>query len=234
MPGSAVLLTVSVFPLLCLAGVEYDHILGNDRQPTPSHQSHLSLLVYKILRPPGHERRSRDLDNVSRSNYENSTLHPGQSNVSHNANDTDYKSKSSTIPAISLIKDYFGNHEKNEELEDIATRQSSHDEWIDEESFSRLKYTNFSVSVVSPDQSQLDSLINSPFLVGRDFAPHSQDEHGPEEEDDEEETEEGEEEGGVRSDVYRVVHDVVSSILSKNDIESDLVSKLKDLLGSKL
>ena len=133
-------------------------------------------------------------------------------------NETGHKSKSPAIPAISLIKDFFGNHENYEGLEDIAPPHSSHQdaEWIDEESFSRLKYNNFSVS---PSSLQLSSPIISPFLVD------------PVESQDTEDDEGDGGEGQVSSDVYEAVHDVVARILSKKETGAGLVSKLKLLLG---
>ena len=171
--------------------------------------------MYKILQPPVHERRSRDLENVGDDHYENSP-----SNVPRNEGGS--KSKSSVIPARRLIKDFFGNHENNQELEDIVTSQSSQEdlEWIDDESFSRLSYNNFSVS---PSSLQLNSPIISPFLV----EPSG----GVEGSKDLERVERVREDQ-VSSDVYEAVHDVVTRILSKNDKNgTGLVSKLKLLLG---
>ena len=39
-----------------------------------------------------------------------------------------------------------------------------------------------------------------------------------------------EDEGG-EADVYEAVHGLVTRLLSKNDIETDLVSKLRQLIG---
>ena len=177
------------------------------------------MSVYKILEtgdPGAHERRSRDVGGVRTETDEPSTspLWPDHNDPDSNA--TDYKSKSPAIPAISLIKDFFGNHEKNEELEDITLAKSSHNDWLEvEESF---KLTNFSVSPPN-------FLIKSPFLVDTAYADDSQD---------------VEDKGGgggggggvgVSSTVYAAVHDAVTNLLSNNDIEADLVSKLHHLLG---
>ena len=205
MSPTTVLLTLTVFPLFCLPADQYDHILGNKRYLERNITR--SLPVYKILQPPVQERSSRDLENVGDESQENV-----------DRNETGHKSKSPAIPAISLIKDFFGNHENYQGLEDSAPPHTSHQdaEWIDEGSFSRLNYNNFSVS---PSSLQLNSPIISPFLAD------------PAESEDTEDDEGDGGEGQVSSDVYEAVHDVVARILSKKEIGAGLVNELKLLLG---
>ena len=179
------------------------------------------MSVYKILQTGGHdrERRSGDVGSVSTENDQNSSSPRWQDNDSDNA--SDHKSKSTAIPAISLIKDFFGNHEKNEELEDITLANSSHNNWLAlEESF---EYSNFS--------------LKSPFLVDTAHIPEATNKSG-----DSQDVQDkggggaggdggGGGGGGVSSAVYKAVHDAVTKLLTNNDIESDLVSKLHHLLG---
>ena len=176
------------------------------------------MSVYKILEtgdPGGHERRSRDVGSVRTEAGENSTSPPWPDNDSDNGS-ADYKSKSTAIPAISLIKDFFGNHEKNEELEDITPANSSHHNWLDvEESF---KYSNFSIS-------HPNTQIKSPFLVDTAYSYNTEttsNKFG--------DSQDVKDNGGA---VYSAVHDAVTNLLTNNDIESDLVSKLHHLLGRK-
>ena len=183
------------------------------------------MSVYKILEtegPGGHERRSRDVGSERTEADENSTSPLWSDHNDSDSNASDYKSKSPAIPAISLIKDFFGNHEKNEELEDITLAKSSHNDWLEvEESF---KDTNFSIS-------PQNSLIKSPFLVDTAYTAV-----GSNKSDDSQDVEDkggggGEGDVGVSSTVYAAVHDAVTNLLSKDDIEADLVSKLHHLLG---
>ena len=167
------------------------------------------MSVYKILETGGHdrERRSGDVGSARTEIDQNSTSPRWLENDSDNA--TDHKSKSTAIPAISLIKDFFGNHEKNEELEDITLANSSHNNWLDvEESF---KYSNFSIS-------HPNTQIKSPFLVDTAYSYNAGD------------SQDVKDNGGA---VYSAVHDAVTNLLTNNDIESDLVSKLHHLLGRK-
>ena len=183
------------------------------------------MSVYKILQTGGHdrERRSGDVGSVSTENDQNTSSPRWQDNDSDNA--SDHKSKSTAIPAISLIKDFFGNHEKNEELEDITLANSSHNNWLAlEESF---ESSNFSLS-------HPNTLIKSPFLVDTAHIPEATNKSG-----DSQDVEDkggggagdGGGGGGVSSAVYKAVHDAVTKLLTNDDIESDLVSKLHHLLG---
>ena len=153
---------------------------------------------------------------------ENSSSAPWLDNDSDNA--SDYKSKSTAIPAISLIKDFFGNHEKNEELEDISLADSSHQDWLQvEESF---QYNNFSLS-------HPNSVIKSPFLVDTAYTTTESSKKSDDSQDVKDKGGGGDG-GGVSSAVYAAVHDAVTNLLSNNnDIEADLVSKLHHLLGRK-
>ena len=174
------------------------------------------MSVYKILETGGHdrERRAGDVGSARTEIDQNSTSPRWLENDSDNA--TDYKSKSTAIPAISLIKDFFGNHEKNEELEDITLANSSHNNWLDvEESF---KYSNFSIS-------HPNTQIKSPFLVDTAYSYNTEttsSKFG--------DSQDVKDNGGA---VYSAVHDAVTNLLTNNDIESDLVSKLHHLLGRK-
>ena len=157
---------------------------------------------------------------------ENSSSAPWLDNDSDNT--SDYKSKSTAIPAISLIKDFFGNHEKNEELEDINLANSSHQDWLQvEESF---QYNNFSLS-------HPNSVIKSPFLVDTAYTTTESSKKSDDSQDVEDKGGGGDGGGGgggVSSAVYAAVHDAVTNLLSNNnDIEADLVSKLHHLLGRK-
>ena len=174
------------------------------------------MSVYKILETGGHhrERRSGDVGSARTEIDQNSTSPRWLENDSDNA--TDHKSKSPAIPAISLIKDFFGNHEKNEELEDITPANSSHNNWLDaEESF---KYSNFSIS-------HPNTQIKSPFLVDTAYSYNTG--------DSQDVKDKGGGGGAVGGAVYSAVHDAVTNLLTKNDIESDLISKLHHLLGRK-
>ena len=179
----------------------------------------MPLSVYQITEPGGpgsHERRSRDVGTEENSTSP-SPLWPD--NDSDNA--SDHKSNSTAaIPAISLIKDFFGNHENNEELEDTTNpASSSHINWLHaEETF---KYKNFSQN----------SLVKSPFLVDTAYTTESSDNPGVSQDVEDKVGGGGGGGGGVSSAVYNAVHDAVTNLLSNNDIESDLVSKLHQLLG---